>query len=129
MQNTAKKCEKCDYSTTLLANLKQHSHTHRDKKYKFKECDYLTRWPGNLKRHILETSLKQHSVERPFICEKCQKSFKRNVHLMRHEISHTGKSPYSSGKCKNFLCEKCQKSFKNFHRLKTHSAMYVHQSS
>jgi len=50
--------------------------------------------------------------ERKYKCEQCQATFKKNAHLERHMLIHTGEKPFS--------CDVCEKSFSRKDKLKKH---------
>ncbi|XP_044742969.1 zinc finger protein 236 [Chrysoperla carnea] len=68
------------------------------------------------KEHLMQHR-KLHSGERPFVCDKCQKSFSRKEHLIRHSVSHTGE------KC--FECDQCHKSFSRKDNLHKHRRTHL----
>ena len=78
----------------------------------------------NQKCH-LKIHNKIHTVELPFTCEICQKSFPHNDTLKSHNRIHAAEYTKQQvarnfGKRAEFQCKKCQKSFRYHQRLKTH---------
>ena len=55
---------------------------------------------------------KRHSAEKPFQCARCSKSFVRKDYLREHEKNHSGERPYQ--------CEVCKKTYKRKFHLKQH---------
>ncbi|GIY64514.1 zinc finger protein 236 [Caerostris extrusa] len=54
----------------------------------------------------------KHPSERPYVCDYCEKGFKKSSHLKQHIRSHTGEKP--------FKCYQCEKSFISNGVLKAH---------
>lgn len=94
---------------------------------------------------------KEHPDYRPFKCGKCDKTYKSDFDLFRHEMSHDGKRPYPCPHCprqlwssqnlqahilvrhsgierkKDVPCDVCGKLFYNKCAVKTHKR-YIHVS-
>lgn len=51
-------------------------------------------------------------MERPFKCDRCEKSFFTRGHLTSHQLVHTGEKP--------FVCEFCQGCYQSVGNLNNH---------
>ena len=63
--------------------------------------------------------MKEKKNEKPFVCETCDKAFKKNQELKQHNIIHTNVKP--------FVCETCDKAFKSNHYLKLHKVIHANK--
>ncbi|KAH7406046.1 hypothetical protein DE146DRAFT_676641 [Phaeosphaeria sp. MPI-PUGE-AT-0046c] len=114
-----------DYKTTYTDNgtLRADSEARRQWNYicTFDGCNQRFNRPCRL-----ETHMRSHSKERPFVCTEpdCDKSFPRKDHLTRH-VKNTHGDPAAA---RTFVCdwEGCGKSFTSSGRLQRHKD--VHES-
>lgn len=65
------------------------------------------------KGHLLR-HMKSHTDERPYSCPECEKCFKHRGDLLRHQRLHTGERPFS--------CSECKKCFTRRHDLFAHKS-------
>lgn len=82
-----------------------------EKKYActYEGCDKKYNRPCLLQEHE-----RIHTGERPFFCDECGESFKRNSHLQAHKLSHVDNDS------KPFKCEVCHKGFNCVQHLNRH---------
>ncbi|GBN21143.1 B-cell lymphoma 6 [Araneus ventricosus] len=64
------------------------------------------------RKNHLKTHLLIHEEIKPYRCNICGKSFTQKITLQRHGLVHTGEKP--------FICELCSKGFKRKRDLKSH---------
>ena len=75
-------------------------------------CSATFSRPSRLQTHLLS-----HTGDRPFQCDKCDKTFTRNAHLKRHIlVNHEGQRTPSQP----VDCDQCDGTFANKHSLKKH---------
>ena len=66
--------------------------------------------------------IKNHTVETPFRCNFCDKSFTQNGDLIKHKRRHTGEKP--------FKCNFCTKAFsQKINDLSTHIKIHAGETS
>lgn len=73
------------------------------------------------KRKQTELPKTEFSEDRPFVCELCNKSFKRSEHLKRHFIIHTGS--------KTHVCIQCGKAFSRKDHLTKHLQSHANRQA
>ena len=59
----------------------------------------------------------QHTGEKRYECDVCEKSFADQYRLTRHKLSHTGEKPYE--------CDICDNSYRHFHGLNIHKRTHT----
>ena len=92
------KCNRCNYTATLLSTLKNHVrclHTNQTL-FKCDQCSYAASKVGSLKRHIVIV----HNKERPFKCNECTYAASTSQHLKTHVVRVHNKE-------RQFKCEQC----------------------
>ncbi|XP_013989857.1 zinc finger protein 335 isoform X2 [Salmo salar] len=101
------KCEECDYSSVYKKDVIRHSAIHnKDKKAKSESqvskvlsfpCPVCHRVYPMQKR--LTQHMKTHSAEKPHMCDKCGKSFKKRYTFKMHLLTHIQSVDNSRFKC------------------------------
>nr|CAD7425088.1 unnamed protein product [Timema monikensis] len=73
-----------------------------------------------MKKTLKEHYFANHSVEKPFQCKKCHKTYGSSVSLDIHMATHSKETP--------FLCDLCGKSFKHLTNLRSHKRSHLDSS-
>lgn len=121
-------CEICSKKFACRSNLNYHMTTHQPKIRRV-QCDTCGKWLKNelclrkhmvqhssiryncsictysaLNRQCLQNHIKvQHSDEKPYKCNECDKSFKLKNTLISHMVQHTG--------VRKYVCQFCDRKF------------------
>ena len=120
------KCNECNKSFKYQRNLKLHIFSVHDKRepYKCKLCSLEIGAKHSLKRHLQE----QHKIfdlDTPiqtkdpgeFMCDLCDKGFKRKEHLANHMKSHQSSED-------KYTCTECGKQLTTTFNLKCHQMIH-----
>lgn len=100
------KCEVCDYSSVYKKDVIRHSAVHN--KSKSRKTDMLPKvseFPCPICRRVypmqkrLTQHMKSHSTEKPHMCDKCGKSFKKRYTFKMHLLTHIQNCGNSLFKC------------------------------
>ena len=77
------KCSHCPKAFNLKSSLVKHERTHGggDDKYKCHICDKNLSTSSALKRHM-----RIHTDSKPFSCSKCQRTFRQQDKVNKHEL-------------------------------------------
>ena len=77
------KCGHCPKAFNSKSSLVKHERTHGpgDDKYKCHICEKVLSTSSALKRHV-----RIHTDSKPFQCSKCQRSFRQQDKVNRHEL-------------------------------------------
>ena len=101
-----KHCFKCDFSSLTPSDLKRHEMTHTGEvPHKCNKCDYAASQASNLKRHIYDMHTENKLPKPPRVyknrvqCSQCEFTTTHNSKLRRHEMTHTGETPFSCNHC------------------------------
>ncbi|KAJ3585909.1 hypothetical protein NHX12_012316 [Muraenolepis orangiensis] len=144
------KCLQCNYHCKRWSSLKEHMFNHEGKKpFKCEECDYSSVYNKDVLRHSavhnkekqlpkisqfpcpicdrvypmqkrLTQHMKTHSTEKPHMCDKCGKSFKKRYTFKMHLLTHI----QSLGDSK-FKCEYCDYTCDNKKMLLNHQLSHT----
>ena len=68
---------------------------------------------------IIIISLQVHALERPWVCDLCNRDFPVRNHLERHMLTHSGQKP--------FTCQMCGKSYSQKTALREHEKTHTGQ--
>ncbi|XP_038605982.1 zinc finger protein 335 [Tachyglossus aculeatus] len=108
------KCEHCDYSSVYKKDVTRHSAVHnQDRKKKPEPAPKLSSFPCPVCGRVysmqkrLTQHMKSHSPDKPHMCDKCGKSFKKRYTFKMHLLTHIHAVGYRRFKCEfcDFVCE------------------------
>ncbi|XP_051788788.1 zinc finger protein 335 isoform X1 [Erpetoichthys calabaricus] len=108
------KCEECDYTSVYKKDVIRHSAVHnKDKKKKTEVLPKLTQYPCPVCDRVypmqkrLTQHMKTHSTEKPHMCDKCGKSFKKRYTFKMHLLTHIQSFGNSRYKCEfcDYMCD------------------------
>ncbi|XP_013162667.1 PREDICTED: gastrula zinc finger protein XlCGF26.1-like [Papilio xuthus] len=103
-------CEVCGFTTDSYKNYRSHTYSHKDR-VPCKICGGTFANQNVLTKHIL----KMHGTPEPVSCKTCDKKFKTDIQLKRHEYIHETSEP-SADK----FCDTCKTYFRSRRLLKLH---------
>ncbi|XP_077588252.1 zinc finger protein 335-like isoform X1 [Stigmatopora nigra] len=122
------KCETCDYTSVYRKDVIRHSAVHNKEKKRKRDTQVVTatEFPCPVCNKVypmqkrLTQHLKTHSAEKPHMCDKCGKSFKKRYTFKMHLMTHL----QSVGDSK-FQCEFCDYTCANKKQLLNHQLAHT----
>ncbi|XP_074867943.1 zinc finger protein 335 isoform X2 [Carettochelys insculpta] len=108
------KCEECDYTSVYKKDVIRHSTVHnRDRKKRADPPPKLSSFPCPVCSRVypmqkrLTQHMKTHSTEKPHMCDKCGKSFKKRYTFKMHLLTHIQAIANRRFKCEfcDYVCE------------------------
>ncbi|NXS53092.1 ZN335 protein, partial [Brachypteracias leptosomus] len=108
------KCEECSYTSVYKKDVIRHSTVHsRDRKKRADPPPKLNSFPCPVCNRIypmqkrLTQHMKTHSTEKPHMCDKCGKSFKKRYTFKMHLLTHIQAIANRRFKCEfcDYVCE------------------------
>ncbi|XP_057280677.1 zinc finger protein 335 isoform X1 [Pezoporus wallicus] len=108
------KCEECNYTSVYKKDVIRHSAVHsRDRKKRADPPPKLNSFPCPVCNRIypmqkrLTQHMKTHSTEKPHMCDKCGKSFKKRYTFKMHLLTHIQAIANRRFKCEfcDYVCE------------------------
>ncbi|XP_048096760.1 zinc finger protein 335-like isoform X8 [Alosa alosa] len=121
------KCEECDYTSVYKKDVIRHSAVHnKDKKKKPDLVPKISQFPCPICHRVypmqkrLTQHMKTHSNEKPHVCDKCGKSFKKRYTFKMHLLTHI----QSCGNSR-FKCEFCEYTCDNKKLLLNHQLSHT----
>ncbi|XP_053102250.1 zinc finger protein 335 isoform X2 [Hemicordylus capensis] len=121
------KCEECEYTSVYKKDVLRHSAVHnRDKKkradpppkrssFPCPVCDRVYPMQKRLTQHM-----KTHSMEKPHMCDKCGKSFKKRYTFKMHLLTHI-----QAVANRRFKCEFCDHVCEDKKLLLNHQLLHL----
>uniref|UniRef100_W5MIX1 Zinc finger protein 335 n=1 Tax=Lepisosteus oculatus TaxID=7918 RepID=W5MIX1_LEPOC len=120
------KCEECDYTSVYKKDVIRHSAVHnKDKRKKSDLIPKITQYPCPVCNRVypmqkrLTQHMKTHSTEKPHMCDKCGKSFKKRYTFKMHLLTHI--QSYGN----RFKCEFCEYTCDNKKLLLNHQLSHT----
>ncbi|KAJ8401355.1 hypothetical protein AAFF_G00385860 [Aldrovandia affinis] len=128
------KCEECDYTSVYRKDVIRHSAVHNKDKKKKADMVFLglaqvaknTQFPCPVCSRVypmqkrLTQHMKTHSTEKPHMCDKCGKSFKKRYTFKMHLLTHI--QSYGNSR---FKCEFCEYTCDNKKLLLNHQLSHT----
>nr|XP_023652536.1 zinc finger protein 335 isoform X5 [Paramormyrops kingsleyae] len=128
------KCDECDYTSVYKKDVIRHSAVHsKDKKKKSDQACFgvlqapkVTQYPCPVCSRVypmqkrLTQHMKTHSSEKPHMCDKCGKSFKKRYTFKMHLLTHI--QSYGTSR---FKCEFCEYTCDNKKLLLNHQLSHT----
>ncbi|XP_049875358.1 myoneurin-like isoform X2 [Pectinophora gossypiella] len=102
-------CDVCSFACSNVSNLKTHIRRRHTKEY-LHHCSECGR--GFYRKTELDTHMRSHNGDRPYLCIYCAKSFSRCDSLNTHMKQHTNE--------RRFVCTFCESSFVSASYLNWH---------
>ncbi|NXY13185.1 ZN335 protein, partial [Atrichornis clamosus] len=108
------KCEECNYTSVYKKDVIRHSTVHsRDRKKRAEPPPKLNSFPCPVCNRVypmqkrLTQHMKTHSTEKPHMCDKCGKSFKKRYTFKMHLLTHIQALANRRFKCEfcDYVCE------------------------
>ncbi|XP_064023395.1 zinc finger protein 335 isoform X3 [Pogoniulus pusillus] len=108
------KCEECSYTSVYKKDVIRHSTVHsRDRKKRVDPPPKMNSFPCPVCNRIypmqkrLTQHMKTHSTEKPHMCDKCGKSFKKRYTFKMHLLTHIQAIANRRFKCEfcDYICE------------------------
>ncbi|NWT80275.1 ZN335 protein, partial [Lanius ludovicianus] len=108
------KCEECNYTSVYKKDVIRHSTVHsRDRKKRADPPPKLNSFPCPVCSRVypmqkrLTQHMKTHSTEKPHMCDKCGKSFKKRYTFKMHLLTHIQAIANRRFKCEfcDYVCE------------------------
>ncbi|NXI36167.1 ZN335 protein, partial [Galbula dea] len=108
------KCEECNYTSVYKKDVIRHSMVHsQDRKKRADPPPKLNSFPCPVCNRIysmqkrLTQHMKTHSTEKPHMCDKCGKSFKKRYTFRMHLLTHIQAIANCRFKCEfcDYICE------------------------
>lgn len=111
--------EDCDYAAVTSSQLTIHIRTHSKEtpfECQYDNCDKAYAQQGALNDHIRSA----HTLERPYSCDRCDRTFTSSASLYTHKKSHDDERKY--------VCQflDCGAKFNRSHHLQAH--LLIHES-
>ncbi|XP_061486683.1 zinc finger protein 335 isoform X2 [Rhineura floridana] len=122
------KCEECNYTSVYRKDVIRHSAVHkRDKKKRADPPPKRSSFPCPVCNRVypmqkrLTQHMKTHSTEKPHMCDKCGKSFKKRYTFKMHLLTHI--QPVAN---RRFKCEFCDHVCEDKKLLLKHQLLHIH---